>query len=471
MTDNSAAGLCRITVRAPSRHIDLAVPADVPVADLLPTVLRYAGETEPDGGLEERGLDHGGWVLQRLGDAPLDETGTLDSQDFRDGEVLYLRPHNDELPKVRLDDLVDGIATATRDRQRRWSPEASRRLLRSLLGLALAAGLAILAASSDSGFVRLVAVAGCSVLLLLAAAAASRAMGDSTVGTTFGFMAILYLALTGWLLPVFDINGTEVPSTFSAQLLAAAALSAGGAVVAAAATGTHIEIFLMSALVAVATGMASALQIAFGIPVGAASAAIAALVVIFGTFIPAISFKLAGMRMPALPTNPQQLQEGIDPYDTGDVIARTARAAAWMTALYGATGMICLGCLTALVQHGGTPALLTAAVLTALLLLHARGMVNVWNRLSLVLAGAWGTGILLMAWSQSLQAGERLLLVLALVVVAGVLAIISWKIPGRRIVPHWGRAAEILHTMLAITLLPLTLWTLGVFGNLRAING
>ncbi|MFD0432088.1 type VII secretion integral membrane protein EccD [Streptomyces zhihengii] len=352
------------------------------MADLLPTVLRYAGESDQGGSLEEQGLDHGGWVLQRLGDAPLDDASTLDSHDFRDGEVLYLRPFNDELPPVRLDDLVDGIATATRDGQRRWSPEASRRLLRSLLGLALTAGLAILALSSEGGFVRLLAVAGCSVLLLLAAAAASRAMGDSTVGATFGFMGVLYLGLTGWLLPVYDINGTEVPSTFSAQLLAAAALAAGGAVLAVAAAGTHIEIFLMSALAAAATGAASAVQLAFDIPIGAASAAIAALAVIFGAFIPAISFKFAGMRMPALPTNPQQLQEGIDPYDTGDVTARTARAAVWMTALYGGTAMVCIGCLTALVLHGGTPAMWTATVLTALLLLHGRGMVNVWNRLS-----------------------------------------------------------------------------------------
>lgn len=43
MTDTSVTGLCHLTVRAPARTIDLAVPSDVPVADLLPTVLRYAG--------------------------------------------------------------------------------------------------------------------------------------------------------------------------------------------------------------------------------------------------------------------------------------------------------------------------------------------------------------------------------------------------------------------------------------------
>jgi len=46
-----------------------------------------------------------------------------------------------------------------------------------------------------------------------------------------------------------------------------------------------------------------------------------------------------------------------------------------------------------------------------------------------------------------------------------------WTVPGRRMVPYWGRAAEILHSLLAIALLPLTLWLLGVFGTLRGLFG
>ncbi|WP_031110615.1 EsaB/YukD family protein, partial [Streptomyces sp. NRRL S-146] len=98
MTDSAVAELCRLTVRAPSVSVDLAVPADVPVADLLPTLLRYVGEEA-----EEAGLDHAGWVLQRLGDAPLDEETTLGRAGLADGAVLYLRPHTEALPEARLD--------------------------------------------------------------------------------------------------------------------------------------------------------------------------------------------------------------------------------------------------------------------------------------------------------------------------------------------------------------------------------
>ena len=57
------------------------------------------------------------------------------------------------------------------------------------------------------------------------------------------------------------------------------------------------------------------------------------------------------------------------------------------------------------------------------------------------------------------------------VALTAVLAIASWTVPGRRMLPYWGRAAELLHSGLAVAVLPLTLWTLGVFGALRAISG
>src|SRR6185312_2377795 len=105
MTDTQMAELCRLTVRAPAKSIDLAVPADVPVADLLPAVLGYGGDD-----LGEAGLEHEGWVLQRLGGAPLDHEASLESLGLRDGDTVYLRPRTEAMPEVRLDDIVHGIS-------------------------------------------------------------------------------------------------------------------------------------------------------------------------------------------------------------------------------------------------------------------------------------------------------------------------------------------------------------------------
>ena len=53
MADTTLSGLCRLSVHAPDRRFDLSVPADVPLGDLLPAIIEYAGPRE-----HERGLAH-----------------------------------------------------------------------------------------------------------------------------------------------------------------------------------------------------------------------------------------------------------------------------------------------------------------------------------------------------------------------------------------------------------------------------
>ncbi|MEU4656108.1 type VII secretion integral membrane protein EccD [Streptomyces sp. NPDC023723] len=466
MTDTSVADLCHLTVRAPRHTIDLAVPSDVPVADLLPTVLRYAGED-----VEEHGLEHDGWILQRLGGPPLDEEATLASLGLTDGETLHLRPHTEALPEVRLDDLVDGIASVTRDRLHDWSEAAARHLLRVLITVAVLAGLALLA--WPGGPVALRAGAACvtGALLLAGAASASRAVGDGATGAVLGLLASPALALAGWLVPGGELSGPQAHQVLGARLLAAAAPWAGGAVLALAATAVRAPLFLASALTACAVAVGGGVMTVFDVRPAGAAGVVAMLTVLLGGLVPALSFRFAGMRMPALPTNAGQLQEGIDPYRGADVAVRTELAGQWMTALYGATGVLASACLVALAYRPDLPALLCALTLSLLLLLHGRGLVNIAQRLVLVLPGAWGLLLLAGGWGLDLRGVDRALLVAGLLVVATVLTVAVWTVPGRRLVPYWGRAAELLHSLLAIALLPLTLWLLGVFGALRGWNG
>ncbi|WP_432164268.1 type VII secretion integral membrane protein EccD [Streptomyces tendae] len=466
MTDNSVANLCRITVRAPGVSIDLAVPSDVPVADLLPTVLRYAGKD-----IEEEGLEHGGWILQRLGDRPLDDEGTLDALEVRDGDILHLRPRTEALPEVRLDDLVDGIANVTRERLQGWTPAASRWLLRGMVVVALIIVLALLARPGSDASVR-ASVAGVAGLLLLAGGgSASRAVGDAEAGAVLGFMAAPCLALAGWLLLDGEIAGSQAYHVLGAKLLAAGVSGAGGAVLALAAVAVYTPLFLAAAVVGLTAAVAGGLMSLLDLSADSAAAVVSALVVLVGGFVPALSFRLAGMRMPPVPTTARQLQEGIEPYEGAEVAARTESASGWMTALYGATGVLCTGCLIILARRPNLPEALTAVALSLLLLLHGRGIVHIGQRLALVLPGA--TGALLMVIGATVEYGpaHRLWLVVMLLALGAVLAISSWTVPDRRMSPYWGRAAELFHSLLAITLLPLTLWVAGVFGALRAIAG
>ncbi|WP_163572071.1 EsaB/YukD family protein [Fodinicola feengrottensis] len=84
----AASGLCRVTVcGAPRTRIDLALPEEVPLAELVPTLLRYAGEDMIDAGSA-----HGGWALSRLGAPPLDTGRSCVQLEIRDGEQLHFTP-------------------------------------------------------------------------------------------------------------------------------------------------------------------------------------------------------------------------------------------------------------------------------------------------------------------------------------------------------------------------------------------
>ncbi|MFF0742978.1 type VII secretion integral membrane protein EccD [Streptomyces sp. NPDC004111] len=463
MTDISAPGLCRLTVRTPERLLDLAVPADVPVADLLPILLDHAGDD-----LAEKGIEHGGWILQRLGGEPLDEEGTPEGLSLRDGETLLLRPRTEALPPIHFDDLVDGVATTMRERPHGWATRTSRWLLRGTAVVLLAAGLLVLALPGGPAPVRAAVAAGTGLLVLFGAASASRAVGDSAAGAALGVLVPPYLALAGALLPGGD-PGTQLTG---ARLLAGSAAAAGGAILAVAAVAAFVPLLLSTAVVALAGALWGTLMLLTDWPAAHAASVLAVLAVVFGGLVPGIAFRLSGLRLPALPTNAEQLQEGIEPHPNQRVVSRTALAEEWMTALYAATGVICAGVLSALVlTRPNTAALVTAAVLSVLLLLHARGIGNVWQRPAVMLPGLYGLVLMAVHAARSLDAGQRPFLLAALLAVAAAAAIASWTVPGRRMLPYWGRAADILHTLAAVALIPLTLWVLGVYAALRTATG
>ncbi|CAL9333795.1 type VII secretion integral membrane protein EccD [Streptomyces sp. XY006] len=466
MTDSAVAELCRLTVRAPSVSVDLAVPADVPVADLLPTLLRYVGEEA-----EEAGLDHAGWVLQRLGDAPLDEETTLAHAGLTDGEVLYLRPHTEALPEARLDDLVDGIADTTGRRLHDWHPGAARGLLVGTAVATVMTALLLVFWPGVSSSVRPVHAGVTGLLLLAGAGTASRAVGDRLSAAALGLLVAPCLAVAGWVLPGGDPTGPDAAQVVGARLLAAGAAGAGGAVLALAATAVGAPALTATAVVSVAAAVAGALIGYSGLDAPASAALVATVVALGAGAVAPFAFKLAGMRMPALPSSAGQLQEGIEPYAGSEVAERTELAGRWVTALFAATGAVAAAALVVLAEHPNLPEVLTCLALSLLLLLHSRGLVHIAQRLALAVPGVWGLLLLARAWALDSGDTGRTVVTAVLLGAAAALVVAAWVVPGRRVLPYWGRAAELAHTGLAVALLPLSLWVAGLFGWLRGLFG
>ena len=457
-------GLCRLTVRAPEKSLDLAVPADIPLADLLPVIVGYAGDD-----LHEAGLEHGGWALQRIGGPPLDPEGTLQSLELHDGDVVLLRPATGTLPPVRFDNLVDGVSATIRGLPNSWSPTVSRWALRAVLTSVLAGVLALLALSHGDRDGRAAVCAGATLLLLAGAGSAARVLDDLPSATLLGLATGPFAALAGALL-VGGATGDDYAHVTGARWLAGAAAWGIFTALAMTVVGTIPVAFAPGILVAVAGVLGGLLMLSMDVDVDGAAAGVSVPVMIFGAFVPMISFSLSGLRLPPLPTNAEQLQEGIDPYPSEELTARSAATDHWMTGLYIAVGVVCAGCFAGLVQHTATPQLLTGGLLSAVLLLHSRNLGNAWQRLALAVPGALGAVLLTVCAALRTGTNGQLTAVVMLLAAVAV-AIVLWSVPGRRLLPYWGRAGDLLQSAAAIGLLPSVLWVLDVYADLRGIKG
>lgn len=466
MNDSTAVDHCRLLIRAPQRAFEIAAPVEVPLSEIIPTLVLYA-EGDDGEDLDEVGLEHDGWVLQQLGDEALEEDETLASLGLCHGETLYLRPRREQLPPVHFDDVVDGVSKGMAERPDRWSPTHTRVLLQVLGFTILLVGLAVLAGGGRNVFTALGAAAS-ALLLLVSAWAASRAMADLAAATGLAGCATLAMGLAGALVPTGD------PGTLftGAMILTASVTAAGASVLGIAAVAGSIP-FFTGLFVVEALGVVWGLTLMFlpGADVPGTAALVAMPALFIGTYAPQLAFRLAGLKLPSLPSNPDQLQEEIDPLPARRVLDRASLADSFQTALYAATGTVLVVCASVLALADGWPAKTLVVILCLVMLLQSRGLGSAWQR-ALMVAPAWiGLAVLAIALAWSAQPLGRLLAVLGLFTTTTILAVISWSLPGRRALPHWGRAAEIIQLILCVALVPLVLAQFGVFGLLRGIGG
>jgi len=97
--------ICRITVTGPRRRMDVAVPSGVTFAEFIPVAVRACGLTD-----EQLTGPPGGWVLQRLAEAPFEAGQTLAAAGIHDGDIVHLRPRILALPPAVCDDIADELA-------------------------------------------------------------------------------------------------------------------------------------------------------------------------------------------------------------------------------------------------------------------------------------------------------------------------------------------------------------------------
>lgn len=447
----------RVTVVAPRTRIDVALPADVAVADLLPALLQMARETSPDGGAR-----HGGWCLAKIGQAPLEGTRTLTGLGVLDGELLQLRKRSEASPAPLFDDVIDAVALSTPSSYRPWTERTARILGAVAAVLALAAATAALYLAGP-GLLEAVVGGMTAVLLVTVAAVLSRVYQDPAAAVVLAAGA-LPLAFVGGLFAVPD--GPGRPNLLLAcvvvVVVAAAAVGLLGAgVTTFSAAGSAGLLGAGAALVATLVA-----HPAPGIGAGLAAAALVLL-----SAAPRLTILLARLPLPAVPTTTKELDED-DTAEFAEFVTIERQAAlghSYLTGMVvGFGGTAAIGGLLA--APAGTMGLLLALTVAAVLMLRARTYANGVQAVALLLAGMATAGGVVVGWMVTADDQTRVLWIFGTgVVLAAVALVLGVVFPQRRFSPPLRRSVEIIEAVLIAAVLPLGLGVMDLYATMRGL--
>ncbi|MFB9238515.1 type VII secretion integral membrane protein EccD [Plantactinospora siamensis] len=482
-------GLARVTINAPRRRLDVALPDQLPVAELLPELLRHAGI-----GLADAGERHGGWVLRRTGGGALSGGRPLAPQGVRDGDVLHLVPARTGWPEPEYDDVAEAIADGARRRGGGWDGAATRTA--ALAGAAAPALVGLLAVlGGGPGWSAGAPLAlGAATGLLVAAVAAARGLGAGAAGTTLAGYALPYAFAGGALLvatgdrvgPLGAVSWLGAP-----ELLAGSAALLLAAVLAAVGVAAGLRVFAAGATTGL-LGSAAAVA-GFGLPTaGVAAVLLAALVCGVGA-TPLLAIRLGRLPLPPIvpPAGPagttaappeRPARPPGEPAGPADpivgavprrvrVAAAVARTEELLTGMLLGVASVASTAIVLLVLRGGPAGELLAAIGSAVLLLRSRLFASRRHRVPLLAAGMAGAVAVGAALAGATAGAGRPVLVAGaalgtlLVVAAG--ATYARRPP----TPYLARAADLTDTALVVSVVPVACAVLGLYGRARGLLG
>jgi type VII secretion integral membrane protein EccD len=457
--------LARVTVAAPQRRMDVALPDTMLVAELLPHLLRHAGDDLPDG--DRRG---GGWVLRRASGAVLEPTRNLAAQGVRDGELLHLVPGRENWPELAYDDVVEVIAAGARRVGRSWGEAATRRCAFALTSVVLALGLVILALAGPPWPAPAVVALALAAVLAVCGILLSRAFSDARAGAAVAASGLPY-AFAGGLLLALPEDVALTRAGASSLLLGCAALLVFSII---GYTGVAaLQRLFMAGLAASLTGLVAALLCLAGVsPAGAAAVALTAAIGLLPGY-PLFASSLGRLPVPELPDRPEQILADRPLPKRSDVFASVARATELLTGMLLAAAVTSAVATAFLITVDGTAAgALLSFCGAAALLLRARLFALPQQRVPLLVGGIIGFAGLAYWWALETQSGAPRLLVLLAVVVVAALVLAAGLVYSRRSPsPYLGRAADIADVLAIMALIPLACAVLGIFGAIKDLFG
>jgi type VII secretion integral membrane protein EccD len=426
----------RVAVHAHNAWVDLALPATVAVAELIPPIVDTVGGETPGAR----------YHLARVGGSALPGSTTLAQNGIRDGTALVLTRHTPAPPVVRHDDEADAVSAALSRSTGSWGrmTAALAAVFFTAAGDLALVRYAAVAPRADSAAAATAAVA---VTALTTAVAILRVRHDAVAGLILSLIATTSAALAGLL---------AVPGDPGATSVLLAAMAAGvTAVLAIRLTGCGVVPLAATSCCAAVIGLAALTSILTAAPayvVGSATA-LACLGLIEVT--PWLSIRLAGL-MPSVGPN--------DPRPDGELAAKALRAGNLLTILRAGFGASAAG--TALTAAVVAPRAVALALVTGgVLILHAR--TDRARGPMFVITGVTTVTATLAVGAAGMPRQAPWFAVLA---TAAAAAAIYLGFVGPVVTPSARRGVQALGCIALTVVAPLTCWTCGAFGAVRGLN-
>ncbi|GAA1934301.1 type VII secretion integral membrane protein EccD [Streptomyces sodiiphilus] len=475
MSTTAATGFCRVTIAAPDSRIDVALPEDIPLADLYPEILRLTGQAPREGAPV-------GYHLVRRDGTVLDGSRTLPAQRVLDGDVLAMRPFADSLPPPVHDDVSDAIADAVTHDRRLWDDRLLRVAGLVGAGVLATAGAAVLWLSEPvrhdmHGLPGVVAGVLC-LLLAVFSVVRARVYEDRPTAVTLGLASLPYALIAGTgVLPPADGHGVGrlelllgclTVLLVSVALVAAVPQAAGpfGAVTTAAAVGALITFGAISADAR---------------PV-AAAAVCAPVALLALAFLPGLSARMArlpiGYAAPrtGLPeTDTDQAPGESGAVDAAAIAEQARRGHQILVGLTGGCAALATVAVGVLGFSGGGWAQLLALATGAALLTRARLFRYAVQVAVVLVAGLVSLVLLVLGFALSRpEAGTpdsgTLWLIAALTCAVALFVAVALIVPRAGLTPFWGRVLDLAEGAFLLSLVPLCLAVLGVYAAARGLT-
>ncbi|WP_432155629.1 MULTISPECIES: type VII secretion integral membrane protein EccD [unclassified Streptomyces] len=489
MSTTAATGFCRVTVVAPDGRVDVALPVDIPVADVYPEILRLTGQTQAAG-------TPTGYHLVRRDGRVLDGARTLADEQVLDGEVLGLRPFAESLPPAVYDDVSDAVASAVVRDRHLWSDELLR--VAGLIGGAL---LLLLTAfvlwfadpvRHDMHALPGVIAGGLGLLLTAFSGVRARVYADraSAVALGLGALPLLMIAGSGIVAP----GDGQGPGKLQFMLGCATVLVASVTLVALA-PGSDAP-FVAATLLAAVGSLATFMAIVAGASATATAAVCAPCSIGLVAFLPGMSARFA--RLPIGYASPHSAGQGdfdldpaqgpdAEPLDAERVAAQARRGHEMLLGLVGGASAVVVASAAVLGFSDNLWGRFLALAAGLSMLIRARLFRYTSQVTCALVAGIAAVALLVVglalnppteALTEFVLHGDRGALDLrttwltaASATGAAVIVAIGLIVPRKGLSPFWGRFLDLAEATVLLTLVPLCLAAVGVLTTVRSLTG